>query len=181
MLLKLKHWELFLFSWGFSIASVIVLLVHLGWGLTLFPICLILSTIVYFGWIWQLVNRFHSAASGTNLKLFRKVFPIPIAYLILLELWVLYLIGFGGEHVEHIDAETVAVIITPLHLLSLVIIAWGIVFAAKCLKSYETNVRASFNDCAGEFLLIWFSVLGFWYLQPRINVLLEKPIENVSN
>jgi hypothetical protein len=46
-------------------------------------------------------------------------------------------------------------------------------FAAKTLKTIELERKAKFPEYAGEFMLIWFSVIGYWILQPRINKLIK--------
>lgn len=169
MLLKLRHWQLFILTWGISIASIILCFFNLGFGLTILPLALIFGTIIYFGWLWQITNYFYKHDSIVNIKLFRMLMPLPVLYLLVLECWILYLIGFGNSHFEHLDPRLLATIIAPLHLISLLIITWAVMITAMCLKVYEINQDVSFQQYASEFLLLWFSVIGFWYLQPRIN------------
>jgi len=47
-------------------------------------------------------------------------------------------------------------------------------FVAKALKSVELQREVTFNDYAGEFFLFWFSPIGVWVLQPRINKLFDN-------
>jgi hypothetical protein len=42
-------------------------------------------------------------------------------------------------------------------------------FVAEGLVIAETGKRVSFFDCVGPFFLIWFFVIGVWFIQPRIN------------
>mgnify|MGYP006965538931 CR=1 FL=1 len=72
------------------------------------------------------------------------------------------------------NSGVIIAIILPLHIMSLIIIIWGISFAAKTLKSIELGRMAMFSDYVGDFFLIWFSVIGYWILQPRINQLIKE-------
>jgi len=79
-----------------------------------------------------------------------------------------------GESMESVNPTAIAGVIVPLHLLSMFIIFWGVRFAAKTLKSVELGRMAKFGDYAGDFFLIWFSIIGYWILQPRLNELMKK-------
>jgi hypothetical protein len=68
---------------------------------------------------------------------------------------------------------TVLPVIIILHLLSMVCIFLGLRFAAKTMKSVEIGRLARFSDYAGEFFLIWFSPIGVWFLQPRLNKIVQ--------
>ena len=41
--------------------------------------------------------------------------------------------------------------------------------AAKTIKTVELQKKVTFSDFAGEFFLLWFSPIGIWILQPKIN------------
>lgn len=109
-----------------------------------------------------------------NSKRFRILFMIPIAYLILITGFMGVAFGGGASEFVRFNTTAMAGIIILLHLLSMIIIFWGVRFAAKTLKSVELGRMAKFGDYAGEFFLIWFSIIGFWVLQPRLNKLAEK-------
>jgi hypothetical protein len=36
---------------------------------------------------------------------------------------------------------------------------------------------AKFSDYSGEFFLIWFSPIGYWILQPRLNKLTDEFVD----
>lgn len=44
-----------------------------------------------------------------------------------------------------------------------------IIKAAKTIKTVELQKKVTFSDFAGEFFLLWFSPIGIWILQPKIN------------
>ena len=47
-------------------------------------------------------------------------------------------------------------------------------FPAKVLNSIERNREVSLSDYIGDFFLIVFLPIGIWFLQPRINRILEN-------
>ena len=46
-------------------------------------------------------------------------------------------------------------------------------FPAKTLKTIELKKKASLGEYIGDFFLIVFLPLGIWFLQPRINKIIE--------
>ena len=130
-----------------------------------------------FGWIWAISTNLNSKLPDgvtLNSKRFRFLFTIPVIYLIGIMTWFTLSITGNVDQQENINLGAIAAIIIPLHLLSMVIIIWGMTFAAKTLKSVELSRMANFSDYAGEFFLIWFSIIGYWILQPRLNKLVEE-------
>lgn len=50
-------------------------------------------------------------------------------------------------------------------------------FAARSIKTAELQQEQRFSDFIGEFFLIWFSFIGIWILQPRLNRLVaDQPL-----
>lgn len=146
--------------------------------LKLFPYMMVLFTVGTFGWIWAISTSLNSKLpEGVTLNStrFRILFMIPIIYMLAILIWIGQAFSGGGSsnELENVNPGAIAAIIVPLHLLSMVIIIWGIRFAAKTMKSVELGRMAKFGDYAGEFFLIWFSVIGYWILQPRLNKLIE--------
>ena len=47
-------------------------------------------------------------------------------------------------------------------------------FPARVLKSIETGQEVPFKDCIGDFFLILFLPIGIWFLQPRINRVIQE-------
>lgn len=65
-------------------------------------------------------------------------------------------------------------IIVPLHLFSMFCIFYSLYFVAKTFKTVELQREVSFSDFVGEFFLIWFYPIGIWFIQPKINKMIEK-------
>jgi len=137
---------------------------------------MIFFTIGTFGWIWAISTTLNSKLPDgvtLNSNRFRILFMIPIIYIVAILIWMGQAFSGGSSELENANPSAIAAIIIPLHLLSMVIIFWGVRFAAKTMKSVELGRMAKFGDYAGEFFLIWFSVIGYWILQPRLNKLIE--------
>lgn len=122
------------------------------------------------GWIWAISTALHEklpAESKLNIKIFKILFSIPIIYILFFTLGLNYVITDGDFN------GGILAIILFLHLFSMFCIFYGLRFAAKTLKSVELGKNAKFADYAGEFFLMWFSFIGYWILQPRLNQLIK--------
>ena len=173
ILLRLKHWQLFALTWGSGILLNILTISDPMLMVKLFPLVMILFTIGTFGWIWAIATGLHQMLppnSRLNISRFKIFFAIPILYILLLCMGMSF-IFFGGNQDLLSEMGGLTAVIILLHLLSMVCIFYGIRFAAKTLKTVELGRPVSFGDYAGEFFLIWFSIIGYWILQPRINKL----------
>jgi hypothetical protein len=176
ILLKIKHWQLFLLTWGIPILIDIFTFSDPGLLIKLFPVMMVVFTIAVFGWVWAISTELHSKLPvdvKLNVGRFKILFLIPIVYLLGVTIWMGY--NFYGEPGKQGDnMGGVVALIIFLHLFSMVCIFLGLRFAAKTMKSVELGRMAKFGDYAGEFFLIWFSPIGVWILQPRLNKLIEK-------
>ncbi|WP_416866782.1 MAG: hypothetical protein ACMVP2_03815 [Imperialibacter sp.] len=175
-LLRLKHWQLFGIVWGLPILLNIFTFSDPTLLITAFPFMMIIFAFGTFGWIWAISTNLNSKLPEEvklNVKRFKILFAIPNIYIVL----IMVFMGFSftvGNSMEGANPGAIAGIIVPLHLFSMFIIFWGVRFAAKTLKSVELGRMAKFGDYAGEFFLIWFSIIGYWVLQPRLNELVKE-------
>ena len=175
-LLRLKHWQLFLITWGIPIAINIYTFSKPELMVKLFPVMMIVFIIGILGWIWAISTQLHKKLPmevNLNIKGFKIIFSVPIFYMLALTLWLGYQFYFrfpeGSSNVGSIIG-----IIAFFHFVSMICILLGLRFAAQTMRSVELGRLAKFSDYAIEFFLIWFSPIGFWILQPRLNKLTEK-------
>jgi hypothetical protein len=177
-LLRLKHWQLFVLTWGVPIAINIYSFVDPTIIFRLFPAMMFVFMVMVFGWIWSVCNVLHKKLPpGVDLNLlqFQLMFSIPIVYCLFILGWINFA-NFTGEYGSGQSmGVTLTITIIIMHLVSIACILLGVRFAAKTLKSIELGRLAKFGDYAGEFFLIWFSPLGIWILQPRLNRLTKGP------
>jgi hypothetical protein len=175
-LLHLKHWQLFSLTWGIAIIISIISFASESLIIELYPVMMLILTIGFFGWIWAISVNLHSKLPQDvplHLKSFKLYFAIPIFYSFVIIVWLSYILFMGGPQLDYTMGILIGLILI-LHLASMVCIVLGIRFAAKTLKSVELGRHARFNDYVGEFFLIWFSIIGIWVLQPRINKLTDQ-------
>jgi hypothetical protein len=175
-LLRLKHWQLFMLTWGIPLTINIVGATNMKIIMFSFPFTMTLFAIGTFGWIWAISVTFNSLLpenTKLNLKFFKGMFLVPAVYISLI--LIALILTFFGVKIDGLSLHpAVAFAFVLIHLFSMVVIFLSIRFAAKTLKSIELQRSVKFGDYAGEFFLIWFSLIGYWVLQPRINKLLEQ-------
>lgn len=179
-LLKLKHWQLFALTWGVPIIVNFFTFGNPALLFKLFPLQMVFFGIGTWGWIWAIaveLNPYLPPNTGLSARKFKLLFSIPITYLaiILIGLSTPIFQGFGGEGSALSGFEGILILV---HLVSVVIVFYGLNFAAKTVKSVELNRTARFSDYSGEFFLIWFSVFGYWILQPRLNRIISNMPES---
>lgn len=177
ILLKLKHWQLFSLTWGAGILLNIFSIADPMLVIRLLPVIMLLFAFGTFGWIWAIATGFSEKlppGADFNVGRFKAIFAIPVVYILLICTGLAF-VFFGGNSDILGEAGGFVAVIILLHLISMVCIFYGIRFAAKTLRSAELGREAHFSDYVGEFFLIWFSIIGYWILQPRINKLAETP------
>lgn len=173
-LLKLKHWQLFLLTWGPALLMDVFLISDPAMMVKVFPFVMLLFTASLFGWIWAISTVLHKKLpAGIDLKIqrFKVLFIIPVIYIILICVFLAYQFLFATSSFGNDMGGAFAAVVVIVHLVSMVIIFWGVRFAAKTMKTIELGRMAHFSDYAGEFFLIWMSPIGVWVLQPRLNKL----------
>lgn len=176
VLLKLKHWQLFLITWGIPIAINVYSFSNPERMVRLFPLMMMVFIVGIFGWIWAISTELHKMLPvdvHMNIKGFKIIFSIPILYLLALTGWMVYVFYFHFPQ-GSLNIGWVITIVAVVHLASMVCTLLGLRFAAQTLRSVELGRLARFSDYAIEFFLIWFSPVGFWVLQPRVNKLVDK-------
>jgi len=181
LLLKLKHWQLFLLLVGTPIVfeSISIATIFNSRNPTIialiFPVTMIMTMTVYFGWFYAIGTTLHKKLPETvkmNLTRFKIFFLIPALYILVI-CYFLY-VAFGYQtNGEPINIE-LAGLIVPIHLFSMFCIFYCLYFNAKSLKAVEWQKPVTFGDFAGEFFLIWFFPIGVWIIQPRLNKLMQS-------
>jgi hypothetical protein len=70
-------------------------------------------------------------------------------------------------------ANVPGAVIAILHLFAMYCMFYALNFVAKTLVTVQTGRLASFQDYAGQFLLLWFFPIGVWVIQPKISRLYQ--------
>jgi hypothetical protein len=182
LLLKLKHWQLFSLTWKVPILITVFTINDVELSLKLFPLMMLFFAVGTFVWIWAIGTELQKEVPpGVQLKStkFKILFIMPIVYFafVLVGLSTLLFRSFAGTG-STLSVFEIAFIF--IQLFSMLCILYGIRFAAKTIKTIEMGRKAKFGDYAGEFFLIWFSILGYWFLQPRLHSVTCKRKFNLS-
>jgi len=192
--LKAKHWQLFLLSFGIPMILQVVLMAYMfmktignhnvedsmsfmfNYMIIVFVVVILFSSIIH-AWHWSVVMGLQSKVpKDIKMKLgrFKVFFFIPLVYILLLPVFVFTMIRMAttaGEPDFAFFAPMILII--PLHLFSMFCIFHTIYFIAKTLKTVELQREADFSDFVGEFFMVWFYPVGVWFLQPKINKMIE--------
>lgn len=175
-LLKLKHWQLFLITWGIPIAINISTWSRPTLMVKLFPLMMLVFIVGIFGWIWAISTQLHKKLPMTvnlNIRGFKLIFSVPIFYMLALTIWMAYQFYFRYPNGSS-NVGSFIFVVGVVHFISMVCILIGLRFAALTLRSVELGRLAKFSEYSTEFFLIWFSPIGFWILQPRLNKLMSN-------
>ncbi|MGL4597261.1 MAG: hypothetical protein ACRCYO_07025 [Bacteroidia bacterium] len=180
-LLRLKHWQLFilLYAIPFVLYLIVVIttlvsqnMMAMGVGMLL----LMVYSIGSFGtWMYAVAKlSFEMRPQGSEMRItrFQLALLFPAFYFALLFLIIFYFIS----NLPDVSAPNplLFLLIIPCHLISMFCIFYVLYFVAKTFKGAELQYPVHFSDYFVDFILVWFLPVGIWFLQPRINALLER-------
>ena len=159
ILLKLKHWQLFL-----------ILFIP-----ALFPTNILIGRIfqlVWFGifalWIYTIGTTAYQklpAGHKVQIKYFRFSFLFVILWVAVVSLFFdgAYNINQGNYQ----EFGNALWLILPLHFYTMWSIFYIFYFAAKMLVSSIEGKVVGFSKAFGYFFAFWFFPIGIWFIQPK--------------
>jgi hypothetical protein len=186
LLLKARHWQLFILTFGIPfILQMIMVASMMTKALTnadisstsLFSdsIVIIIIAAIFYAilplWIWAVaVGLKEKVPENAKLKVnrFKIFFIIPVVY------FVLYMTLFFPSIMKFEVEPALFLIIMPLHMFAMFCILYCLYFTAKTLRTVELQRKVHSSDYIGEFFLIMFFPIGVWFIQPRINKILQQ-------
>lgn len=193
-LLKAKHWQIFLPTFGIPILIQIFMMGYLISNFiskpdidpeTLFtymkflPLISMFFMAILFCWIWSVaVGLQNKVPENIRMKVnkFKVFFFISLIYIFLFMSIFAFLPDFHMEtHINSNIAVYIALffLFFLLQLFSIFCMLYTLYFVAKTYKTVELQRQTTFLDFAGEFFLIWFFPIGIWIIQPKINKIIE--------
>lgn len=197
--LRAKHWQIFVASilipfvlmiiFGIIIAVMVVSKnpqrpEEITWIFYIMPVIIAAASFVQFGWLWNVVTNLSKLVPHDSVKLpllrIKAFIIIPIFYLCCIPLFLIPIIGdLGGfDHNPNpnfiVKMASFGILFFFFHLLSMFCLFHTFYFVAKTIRAAELQRNVTFSDFAGDFFLTWLFPVGIWFLQPRINQLLEK-------
>jgi hypothetical protein len=201
--LRAKHWQLFLLTFIVPIVIQILsipfmvmpilqktaagihtqaefeaLMPHPGAILGIIGVVMLVPIIMVFGWQYSVAVGLQSKLpAGFTMKInrFKGFFFAAVGYLALVVLLIMLIVNE--------PPLPVLILIIPfwvlLHLFAIFCMIHNMVFIAKTIRSAELGREAFAGDYIGYFFLIWFSIVGYWILQPKINELASQEPEDI--
>jgi len=169
--LRAKHWLIFLLTFGLTMVGQIAVITSMiasplspeamfrKLTLVIFAATM-LTMLPWFGWLWaagSFLSSFQQTIFVPKLRFFRFALALPLLYLCVF-FWV-----FQNPHLGWF------LIILPIHFFAMFCIIYSLYFVSKNLAQAEIRRRATFQDYAGYFFLLWFYPIGIWIIQPKIN------------
>ena len=185
--LKAKHWQLFLLGFGIPMAFQFLFMFSVIAGMndqgeldpdtffsfiSFLPIIIVLSMSILFGWFWSIAIGLQDKIPE-NVKM--KVGKFKVFFFISLISFMIFsmMSMIAGVFASTMTSVGVGLIFF-LHLFSMFCIFYVMYFAAKTFKTVELQREVSFSDFVGEFFLLWFFPIGIWFLQPKVNEMMDE-------
>ena len=180
--LKAKSWQIFIVTIGLTVILEIIAitLIIIGRNPTvifkIMPIMMIFFLGGFFGWLWAVaINLQEKLTADLKLKVnrFKTFLLIPIIYFVIFFVFI-DLVMSGAIENGTVTNHVIFAWIIPLHLIAVFCIFYCLYFVSKVFKTVELQRKVTFSDFAGEFLMIWFFIIGIWIIQPKINKMIES-------
>jgi hypothetical protein len=172
---RAKHWQIFLlflvvFAVGEfpvfgNLAATTQSQESYGVVLVLTEIAMAVATWCFLLWLWSL-GSFLTSVVRPAVKLKKGFFLFTILCSVIYAPVAIALF--------HIIDRKLFIVAIPLHLFGVFCMFCNLYFVAEGLVVAETGEGPSFLDCLGPFLLLWFAIIGVWFIQPRINRLFAE-------
>ena len=90
--------------------------------------------------------------------------------------WFIFRILFAALYIIIIDSlfgSQMPKLAYPFHIVATLFLFSCMWTCAKSIVLAETQRKQNFNRYIGTFLLLWFFPIGIWFVQPRLNRLIE--------
>jgi hypothetical protein len=166
--LRAKHCQIFLLIFGVYCVGQLLAINSMvtarptarvgGFGVP-FWVLMALFGFCFLSWFWAM-GPFLGSIVRPDLKLNQGFFCFALIYP------VFY--AFFFRFVLSIQPVKLCLIL-PLHLFAMFCLFYLLYFDSKSLALVEKEKPVSFYDYAGSFFLLWFSPIGVWFIQPKIN------------
>ena len=169
-ILKLKHWQIFLFLIGSIGLYVYFSGTHIDLGFLtskeLKAIFGVLGILIMF--LWILAIGLLTNKAPTNPYRFRKgLYILSI---------VLCIIGYSVLHITPLLIDKIpnlGLMVSPLTPLTFFGIIYTFYNVSRSLKSLEVGRKVEFSECIIDALLLLVSPIGVWIIQPKINKIIK--------
>lgn len=194
-LLTAKHWQLFLLTVAVPFVIFIISLffiismavradrTHTDPDFTsliivsvIAGIAGLISMVTHLSWVWSvsigLQQYMHPDMRQLKVNRFRLFFVIPLVFMAIAPIGIVTIVTM------HTGVVFLLLLLFMLgHFFTIFCIVYTMYFTAKTLRSVEMQQEAHFSDYIGEFFLIYFFPVGIWFIQPRINAIVNGEMQ----
>lgn len=187
--LKAKHWQIFLLTVGipfiFYMVSMFKMfgsiayetssdsdpfdIFYLGW----FMVVLLATMILGAGWAWSIgvgIQKYIPQELRLNLTRFKIFFIFIVVYYLFI-----ILIFINNFLLMDQIGPYMPLIIIP-HLFAMFCTFYCLYFISRSIKTADVQRKVGFSDYAGEFFLLWYFPIGIWFVQPKINKVVQRGV-----
>lgn len=171
--LKAKHWLIMLLTFGVPVLFILLLIGRIKSDeMLVFESFFIsfLILVVFFGWLYSAgvgLNRIIPNEYKLKVTRFKISLSVPLLFIVVISYWLYNRVN--GNPIP-LNFE----LIFSFHLLSMFCLFYCFYFVARAIRTAEMKKKVSFTDFVGLFFLIWFFPIGIWFVQPRINRVIEE-------
>lgn len=142
------------------------------------------SIVIKISWLFNVATGLHKKLPPNHtmkIKRFYFAFFYPAVYITCFCLFMFTVVmssittmQASGPHQGIPPFVAYIFLIIPLHILAIACIFYVLYFIAKSLKSVEMSKEPEISEYVAEFVLLWFSFIGIWFIQPRINKIFSE-------
>ena len=187
VLLRAKHWQVFLAMAAFVGAAVGAMLGSFALtpsgqfpSAVPFLVAMELFAMSFGLWVWSL-GMFLNSIVPESLRTKSSFFRFSGIYLpVYLPLFGVF---FQGQTMSR-NASLILIsfaVIFPLHLFAMFCQVYSWYFVSKSLALAEKQQSVSFEDYLGYICALWIFPVGVWIIQPRVNGLYANATARLSS
>jgi len=171
MILKLKHWQVFIALMFFTVLPFLLADSNLGVSnvssIELKTTFVVIGQIVFFSWVLLL---------GLSLNKIEEN-PHHFSKILLVISTLCCILGYGDIQLQTLSANSSsihAIISSLLSLLTFFGLFYTFKNVSQSLKSIEIGEKAKFKDYILDAIWIFMFPIGIWFIQPRLNRIYER-------
>lgn len=172
-ILRLSSWQAFLLLMSpFFISVLLGFFVSFEQLLSYEIILVMLSYIILLAWVCAMalfLNKKESVASS-SLRYFKFNAIFLMVYVMVICVFIL-----TDNNLSGLDTtQQYPYILIPLHLYSIFAFIYIYVTAAKLFVNADRESHKGFTSYLGMFVLLCFFPLGVWWIQPKLNRMIQN-------
>ncbi len=195
LFLKAKHWQLFL---AIIVIPFIIYMTFIGVVISsmvgndnpdpgifldmfsIFPLVILITGSIQFTWFWSVgvgLNKKIPDGLKLNVHRFKMAFVCVIVGMIAYLYMIYSLIKNIAFATQQDYNPALPGLIFPSVLILMFSVFYIYYFVAKTIRTAELQKDITVGDYIGEFFLIYFFPIGIWFIQPKINKMVQEDSE----